>query len=31
MEILLRDKFRRNAELRDSLKATNNYKLINTY
>lgn len=27
----MRDKFRRNADIRDSLRATNNYQLINTY
>jgi len=31
MEILLRDKFRRNQDLKDSLRGTNNYQLINTY
>lgn len=31
MEILLRDKFRRNIDLKDSLLGTNNYQLINSY
>lgn len=31
MEMLLRDKFRRNKELRDKLKATGDRELINTY
>jgi hypothetical protein len=30
MEILLRDKFRRNGDLRERLRATNHYQLINT-
>ena len=31
MERLLRDKFRRNKDLRDKLNATNNRELVNSY
>ena len=31
MELLLRDKFRRNKDLRERLKATGDRELVNTY